>query len=284
MNIRKPAVAGQFYPLDPKELSKTIEDALANVPDSGLSGTPVAFLVPHAGYVFSAQTAAHSYHEISLHRIKNVILFGNSHNFPLQRGAVFPEGHFKTPLGIVEINKELAAKIIKNSPLFEANIAPHIPEHSLEVQVPFLQSVLKEFKIVPILMGSFSLAQCKEAGEAVAKAVNELGIAEKTVIVISSDMSHYPAEQAARSADQEALKALERFDPVLLQKTVNGLMSKGIPELHCVYCGEESVYTGMYAAKALGAKTVKVLNYSNSAKVSCDPSRVVGYGAAVFLK
>ena len=171
MNIRKPAVAGQFYPQDPKELSKIIEDALANVPDSGLNGTPVAFLVPHAGYVFSAQTAAYSYRELSLHRIKNVILLGNSHNFPLQRGAVFPEGHFKTPLGVVEINKELAGKIIKNGPLFEANIAPHIPEHSLEVQVPFLQTVLKDFKIVPILLGSFNTKQCKEAGEAVAKSV-----------------------------------------------------------------------------------------------------------------
>ena len=284
MNIRKPAVAGQFYPQDPKELTKTIKDALANVPDSGVQGTPVAFLVPHAGYVFSAQTAAYSYHELSLHRIKNVILIGNSHNFPLECGAVFPEGHFKTPVGTVEINRELAGKIIKNSALFEANIAPHIPEHSLEVQIPFLQTVLKDFRIVPILLGSFSMAQCRDAGEAIAKAVLELGIADKTVIVISSDMSHYPAEQAARSADQEALKALEKFDPLLLQKTINGLMTRGIAELHCVYCGEESVYTGMYASKALGAKTVKVLNYSNSAKVSGDPSRVVGYGAAAFLK
>jgi len=284
MNIRKPAVAGQFYPADAKELSKTVKEALKNVPDSDLQGTPVAFLVPHAGYIYSAQTAAFSYKEISLHRFKNVILIGGSHNFPLQRSAVFPEGHFKTPLGTVEINKELAGKIIKNSHLFEPSIAPHIPEHSLEVQLPFLQTVLKEFKIVPILLGNFNISQCKETGEAIAKSISELGIAEKTVIVISSDMSHYPREDAAHSADGEALKALEKFDPIFLQKTIKSIMSKGIPELHVVFCAEEALYTGMYAAKALGSNRIKVLNYSNSAKVSCDPSRVVGYGAAVFLK
>ncbi|MCX5782401.1 MAG: AmmeMemoRadiSam system protein B [Elusimicrobia bacterium] len=284
MNIRKPAVAGQFYPSNPDELSLTVDEFLGNVPNLSIKGTPVAFLVPHAGYIFSAQTAAYSYKLLSKTAAKNVILIGNCHNFPLYCGAIFPEGQFKTPLGNIETDEKIAKQIIKNSKLLALDAAPHISEHSLEVQLPFLQRVLKNFKIVPILLGNFSMQQCKEIGEAIAKAIIELKISESTVIIASSDMSHYPSESEAKETDKSALEALEKFDPELLKKTIDNLMSQGITELHCVFCGEESIYTTMFASKYLGAKEIKVLNYSNSAKTSGDKSRVVGYGAAVFLK
>lgn len=281
---RKPAVAGQFYPADPATLSSDINSYLAKVPEENVPGAPVAFLVPHAGYVYSAQTAAYSYKILAEMKIDNVVLIGNSHHFPLSKGAVYASGSFETPLGSVEINEPLARKILASSALFEENKAPHYPEHSLEVQLPFLIATHKNFRIVPILLGSFSLDDCRRAGEAVSKAVKELRLEGKTVIIASSDMSHYPSWATANMSDGSALKAIEKFDPAALERTASSIMSSRVPELVCVLCGIESVYTTMYAAKALGAGKAQILHYQNSGDVTGDKSRVVGYGAAVFYR
>jgi len=285
-DVRKAAVAGQFYPADPVELRAAVDNYLSEVPERKTPGTPVAFLVPHAGYMFSARTAAYSYKMLSAMNVRNIVLIGNSHHYGLSKAAVYPSGKFDTPLGQVEINETLARKILSESPLFEENRAPHAPEHSLEVQLPFLLMTHKDFKIVPILMGNsyFSLADSKRAGEAVAKAIKELGLERTTVIIASSDLSHYPSWANANMSDGAALKAIGNFDPAALEKAASGLMSSSIPELVCVLCGIEDVYAVMYAARALGADKAQVLHYENSGDVTGDKSRVVGYGAAVFFK
>ena len=177
-DTRKPAVASQFYSADAGELKSGVITYLSKVPEQKIPGTPIAFLVPHAGYMYSAQTAAYSYSVLSGMDVTNIVLIGNSHHYPLSKAAVYPSGKFDTPIGAVEINETLARKIISESALFEENRTPHIPEHSLEVQLPFLLMTLKNFKIVPILTGNynFSLDDCKRAGEAVAKAIKELGL------------------------------------------------------------------------------------------------------------
>lgn len=283
-DVRNPAVAGQFYPADAGELSETVDRFLGAVPAQNVSGTPVAILVPHAGYIFSGQTAAYAYKTISGKNIYNVVLIGNSHHFPLNTAAIYASGRFKTPLGEVEINKELAGKILANTKLAQDSTFPHNPEHSIEVQLPFLQRTLTNFKIVPILLGELSIEQCGELGSAIAKSINEMGLSQNTIIIASSDMSHYPSWANANMVDGAALKALEKFDPPVLKKTITNYLTSSIPNLSCVLCGEESVYTAMSAAKSLGANRVKVLKYTNSGETSGDKSRVVGYGAVVFLK
>jgi hypothetical protein len=285
-DTRKPAVAGQFYPAAPQEIISTINGYLSKVPEQKIPGTPVAFLVPHAGYEYSAQTAAYSYALLSKMNVKNIILIGNSHHFGLTKAAVYPSGKFETPLGALEINETLAKKILSESSLFEENRQAHAPEHSLEVQLPFLQITLKNIKIVPILMGNynFSLEECKKAGDAIAKAVKELGLEGTTVIIASSDMSHYPSWANANMSDAASLKTIENFSPEELENTNSKLMSSSVPNLACTLCGIEGVYAAMYAAKELGADKAQILHYENSGDVTGDRTRVVGYGAAAFYK
>ncbi|MBN1621716.1 MAG: AmmeMemoRadiSam system protein B [Endomicrobiales bacterium] len=283
-NVRAPAVAGRFYPGSASELTIAVDDFLGRVPDQKIKGKLIALVSPHAGYVYSGQTAAYSFQLLKDKNIDTVILIGNSHNTLLDKGAVYTKGSFKTPLGNVPIDEKLAASLINKTDLLEKNTYPHKPEHSLEVELPFLQRTLKEFKFVPILLsGNFSMDECKRLGNAISEVLNELKLANKTILVCSTDMSHYPAWANANMCDGKALKAIEKFDPVYLKNVISDIMALRISNLACVFCGEEALYTTMYAAKNLGADTVKVLNYSNSGDISGDKSRVVGYGAIALL-
>lgn len=282
-DVRPTAVAGQFYPGGAQELQGMVDGFLANVPEQTVSGGVKAILVPHAGYVYSGQTAAYAFMLLKGAPVSTVVIIGNSHHFALDKGAVYTHGAFNTPLGDVKVNEALARRILAASPLLEQNDRAHAPEHSIEVELPFLQRTLGSFTVVPILMkGECGLSDCKSVGEAVASAIKGMGIEKSTLIVESSDMSHYPSWANANMNDSGALKALERFDPPLLQETIKGYMSAGTPNLVCVFCGEESLFTTMYAAKALGARNVQVLHYTNSGDVTNDRSRVVGYSAVAF--
>lgn len=170
--------------------------------------------------------------------------------------------------------------MISKTPLLKENNAPHVPEHSLEVQLPFLQRTLKDFRIVPILLSQTSLSDCEQIGAAVAAAVKASG--KKAIVIASSDMSHYPSYQNANMNDAATLKALSFFDPAKLKAADDARRASSISNLACSLCGEEAVYSAMYAAKALGANAARILNYSNSGDTAGDKSRVVGYGAAVF--
>ena len=281
---RPAAVAGSFYPSNPQELKNALDNYLSAVPKQEINNRIIALVSPHAGYVYSAQTAAYGYKAILNSKIKTVIIIGNSHRYMLNKGAVYASGSFQTPLGSIPVNEKLAASILSKTSLLEANPAPHMEEHSIEVQIPFLQNTLKDFTIVPILLSSSqSMENCKEIGEAIAKAIVDMELKDTTLLVASSDMSHYPTWANANMLDSKALKSLENFDPYQLKQTINDSMALNIKEEACVFCGEEAIYTTMFAAKALGADTVKVLNYSNSGDVTGDRSRVVGYGSAVFL-
>ncbi len=284
-DVRPPAVAGQFYPADAKELSQSIDNVLSNVPDqSKLIGNarPVAIIVPHAGYVFSAQTAAYSFKLLENTNINTVIVIGNTHYFPINNGAMDFDKFFRTPLGDIPVNVTLAKDIMKRTPYLEENKSVHTPEHSIEVELPFLQKLCKNFSIVPILIGQIDLARCRSIGDAIAEAIKEQNILGNTMIVISTDMSHYPSWANANMVDGASLKSIEKFDPEALAASINNFENSKIPNEACVFCGKEAVYTGMYAAKALGADRAVVLHYANSGDVTGDKSRVVGYGAVAL--
>jgi len=280
---RKPAVAGSFYPASAKELKSLVIKLLDRAGASTFDGEPVAVMTPHAGYVYSGKTAAISWAAAAIADPETIVLIGNSHNFPLDKGSVWPDGSFATPLGETSVDKELAAKILEHSDIFRADTAPHIMEHSLEVQLPFIRMVAPQAKIVPILLGSSNSCQkAVAAGKAIAAAIKNHG--RKTLIAASSDMSHFPSEAVAREADGVALEAIVRLDTTALRETEIDLLRTAKPSLECVLCASESVIAVMTAAKELGADAAKILDYSNSAEASGDISRVVGYGAVVFVK
>ncbi len=286
--MRPPAVSGQFYPSNKESLQKTVQTFLSNVSPSIKEKAPAkiyGIIVPHAGYIFSGQVAGYGFKTIEGKSYDTVILIGQSHYFYLSRATLYDGEGFSTPLGNILIDRDFISKLAK-SKLFEVNNNIHRDEHSLEVELPFLQVALKnKFKIVPILVSGFSNERCKHIADAIVSVIKSFPD-KKFLFVISTDMSHYPDYETANYVDKEALKVLEKFDPELLKTTTDKLLSKGYNNLSCIFCGEQAVITGMFIAKLLGADTVKVLHYANSGDTPRygDKSRVVGYCAVVLGK
>lgn len=284
--IRNPVVAGQFYPADPQELSQQVEQFLSSVKKEKIDGELIAILVPHAGYIFSGQVAAYGFKLLESRKFDTIILIGLAHRYPLgNKAAVYPKGYFETPLGKVKIDESIVDKLCQLNPLIEKNIYPHQEEHSLEVEIPFLQKVFKEFQIVPILLGNPDLKICQRIGETIAQVVSEEQRAKKILLLCSTDMSHYPSYEQANRVDRKALTVLEKLDPEKLKQTMDALLAEGVPNLHCVFCAEGALFTTIYAAKKLGVNEVKILNYANSGDVKIgNKNQVVGYAAVAFIK
>jgi AmmeMemoRadiSam system protein B len=282
--IRKPAVAGYFYPKDKKELTKTVDDFISNVKHQQIGGKIVGIMSPHAGYVFSGQVAAYSYRHIMDIQYDTVILLGPSHRVYLKGASVGNWDAYSTPLGKVKVNREIVASLLSTGEPFHFVEQAHIREHSVETQIPFLQRVLKNFDIVPIVMGSLSLAYCKKISETLAEIVKKRNV----LFVASSDMSHYPNYTNANNVDRNTLSLIRKCDPNLVFTSEKRVLSKGIPNLSTTLCGLSSVVTVMMTAKQLGGNSVKILHYANSGDVVIngrrETQRVVGYGSAAFYK
>ena len=288
--IREPSVSGAFYPSNPQELSKMINSFFEKVNENKLPSRDCriyGIIVPHAGYVYSGQVASYGFKCIQGRKIDTVIIIGQSHRFPLKKCALYSGTIFRTPLGDVTIDKELVRDIINSSKeLFEENNYVHLPEHSIEVEVPFLQSVLTKFRLVGILIPNVDIDLCKNIAEKIVSVLKTEKYKKRNIIfVISTDMSHYPKYEDATYIDNESLNSMTKYNPVLLKRTIDNLMSKNYSGLDCVFCGEEAVYVGMYATKLVGADKVNILKYANSGDTEYgDKNRVVGYCAVAFLK
>ena len=256
--IREPAVAGQFYALDGAELAATVETLLDGAPVSDMPA-PKALIVPHAGYMYSGPVAASAYALLRPHhaRYRRVVLLGPAHRVPLRGLATTSADAFRTPLGDVPIHR-LAAGEIKELRVADA---PHSCEHSLEVQLPFLQKVLDRFSLLPIVVGDADR-------ELVAGVLDALWDGPETLIVISSDLSHYLAYETARRIDAATCAAIERFDAGRLD--------------HDMACGATPVAALLAVARRRGLE-VKTLDLRNSGDISGgDKNAVVGYGAWSF--
>ena len=204
-SIRKPAVAGTFYPEDPAELREMVSTFLKQAKPGG--EVPKAVIVPHAGYIYSGPIAASAYAQVAPARgkIKRVVLLGPSHRVPFRGLAASGADAFATPLGNVPIDKK-AIEMIQDLPQVEILDAAHVMEHSLEVQLPFLQEVLGEFSLVPLAVGEAS-------SEEVAEVLEQLWGGPETLIVISSDLSHYHDYRTAGKMDRATSKAIESLKP-----------------------------------------------------------------------
>ncbi len=277
--VREPAVAGQFYPADKNELSAMLDGFFSNTKKQGIKGEIIGLVSPHAGYVFSAQTAAWAYKQIEGKDIDTVILVGSSHNFPVEGAAVWTGGDFSTPLGNVAIDDELVKKLLDSEPAVRPDDTPHKPEHSIEVQIPFLQKMLKNFRIVPLLIND------EKYSEKIAAAIAKAAAGKKILLVASTDMTHYPSKKDAETIDKDMLKSIGTFDTAEVINHNETWLSKGVPNLYCTLCGLPAVLTVMSASKLLGADSAQTINYSNSSDSKYgDASRVVGYGGVALIK
>ncbi|MGD0771409.1 MAG: AmmeMemoRadiSam system protein B [Candidatus Solibacter sp.] len=274
--IRPPAVAGSFYPADPKELGSMFDGVLAKAAPTPLENV-VALVAPHAGYPYSGPVAAYSYALLKGRKYDRVVVIAPSHYEAFGFSSVYDGAAYTTPFGQVPVDQAFAAKLAKASPLIKLSGAGHTPsadrpEHALEVQLPFLQRVIGQFQLVPIIMGDQSYDACRALGVALAKLV----AGTNTLIVASSDLSHYHTYDEAVKLDHKTLKAIEEYDYFDLSRNLELRVWEA--------CGGGPIVATMIAAERLGATQAKLLHYANSGDTAGDHSRVVGYGAVALVK
>jgi AmmeMemoRadiSam system protein B/AmmeMemoRadiSam system protein A len=279
--IREPVVAGAFYPDDADLLTRQVDRFLENVPPQSLDGRLVGLVVPHAGYIFSGQVAAYSYRLIRERAFGTVVLVGCSHRARYPGASVYSRGAYRTPLGTVPIDETLAGELISRVESLRFLPEAHQAEHSLEVQLPFLQRILNRFRIVPILLGpETTLTELEALSAAIA---GTAAGREDVLLVASTDLTHYPNYEDASRVDRETLDLIAAYRPEDLAGHERRRRREGVPGLQCAMCGTEAVMVVMMAARMLGADQATVLHYANSGDVPAgDHDRVVGYGAVAL--
>jgi len=271
--IKEPSVAGAFYPGQKDALKKMVDDFLSKAQKRSYSGKPIAFISPHAGYEYSGQVAAYSYKQLEGKNIDTVILIGPSHFKNFKGASVYAKGSLRTPLGDVKINEEVASSLINEDADIGFYRDAFEREHSLEVQLPFLQRVLKDFTVVPILLGT----PTKQSFESLAEnLINILRENEKAVIITSTDLSHYHDYQTAQLMDKRVIGAIESISI----EELHGHLLKGTGEL----CGAYPVILTLVIARGLGGNHGILYHYANSGDVTGDTSQVVGYAAMGIYK
>jgi len=273
---RQPAVAGTFYPADPKELAKMIDGFLAKAAPPPLENV-VALVAPHAGYQYSGPVAAYSYALLKGRKFDRVVVIAPSHYEAFDYSSVYDGAAYATPFGQVPVDRAFAAKLATMDPSIKLSGAGHTPtperpEHSIEVQLPFLQRVLGQFELVPVIMGDQSYDACRALGVALAKLV----AGTNTLIVASSDLSHYHTYDEAVRIDHKTLKAIGEYDYFDLSRNLDLRVWEA--------CGGGPIVATMIAAERLGANQATVIRYANTGDVTGDHSRVVGYGAVALVK
>lgn len=281
-NLRQPYSAGQYYPADADRLEYKLKGYLKSVSEEKIDGEVKAIIAPHAGYAFSGQVAAYSYKLLVGKEINTVVIICNSHADYFSGIAVDDSDAWETPLGIVEVDKKLADKLVKfdKNIEFNGNIFRN-QDQTLEVQIPFLQIALKDdFKIVPIFFGNSYDDSYKKLAEALKE-----NLGENDIVVISTDMSHYPAYKDANRVDKRTLEIIKSLNVVEIEEYIKGIDNEQIPNEQTVLCGVDGVKTVMELANLLNWNDIKILNYANSGDIDIgDKSNVVGYGAMAFIK
>jgi AmmeMemoRadiSam system protein B/AmmeMemoRadiSam system protein A len=275
--IRQPLVAGSFYPGDAKTLASDVDNLVAHAAIPARKEQIIALIAPHAGYAFSGAVAAHSYALLRGQPVHRVVVIAPSHFEAIPFSSVYEGEAYATPLGNVPVDKEFARKLASSSPLIKLSRRGHAPsqgqgEHALEVQIPFLQRTLSDFLLVPVVMGD----QSYEASRALGVALAELSRGSDTLIVASSDLSHYHTYDEASALDRKTLNAIREWDYLTLSKNFQGRIWEA--------CGGGPIVAATMAAERLGATKAEVLKYANTGDVTGDHSRVVGYGAVAMFR
>ena len=272
-DIRKPKVAGQFYPASPPELKKNIQKYFNQVESQDFAYNKLyGVIAPHAGFIYSGAVAAYSYQLIAKTKPARLIIIAPSHREFIEGFSIYPGQAYSTPLGEVNIDQELVDKITDNCSAVERNNAGHKEEHSLEVQLPFLQNVLEDFSIVPIVAGNVDHEQVRELGSYLA----ELDKKSELCLIASSDLSHFHSYESARNKDRNLIEELKQFST---DKLIKGHKDRSLEA-----CGMIPISVLLEYARELGDAKFMVLDYRNSGDTAGGKSRVVGYLAAAIYK
>lgn len=280
--VRPPARAGQFYPLSKRELEGTVRSLLNQASVAEVKGEVLGLWVPHAGYEYSGRIAANAFRLVAARPYDAIVLIGPTHYADFRGAAIGDWDSVATPLGSIAVDKELVRALVSAGGGF--SIIPEVDreEHSVEVELPFIQTVLPGVPVVPILVRDMPHRECEVLAGALAAATR----GKRILLVASSDMSHFPAYQDACQADGRILEAVGKYDTRKILKLENELRAGGIPPipgLACTLCGPGALVTVMLAAKTLGAGKAQLLPYANSGDAGGAKDRVVGYGAAAFI-
>jgi AmmeMemoRadiSam system protein B/AmmeMemoRadiSam system protein A len=277
---REPYAEGRFYTDKPSELKAQLQQMFSGAMKMKSENTPLAIIVPHAGYIYSGQTAASAYNQIDPNsKFERIFIIGSSHTMAFEGASVYCTGHYVTPLGIVKVDLEFVNQLAKENKLIRCYPEAHLGEHSIEVQLPFLQYHLhSDFKIVPIIIGSPTAETAKKLAAILKPYLNG-----KNLFVISSDFSHYPNYADASAQDQLTANAIKTNKASNLISTIENNDHKSIPGLVTSLCGWSSVLTLLYMTEQMPGVTANLIQYKNSGDSSYgDKQKVVGYYAISF--
>ncbi len=264
VQIRQPAVAGQFYPREPESLRRAAAQYIEEANVDPCPDSVTTIVSPHAGYIYSGPTAGHAFARIKGKEPKRAILLGCSHRYYVDTASVYTWGGFDTPLGTFPIDEPFAKTLAKETE--STSSEPHLLEHALEVQLPFLALAVGLVPIVPVLFGGPAGRWHAEVGQRLAEMSDETDL-----VVASTDLSHYLSEERANAIDQASIAAVLSKDWVTF--------AKGIEDQTCSMCGASAVTAAMAFALARRADEWRLLDYRTSGAASGDYERVVGYAA-----
>jgi len=267
--IRRPAVAGMFYPASPEELERDVRAMLSASPKVAEADSIIGIIAPHAGYMYSGGTAARAYAQLAGSRRKVVVVVSPSHRDYFDGVSVFPGDAYATPLGIVPVDTELRARLVKES-LILMSTAGHGEEHALEVQLPFLQCTLGEFSLLPLVIGNQSRQECFALGKILGMVLKE----SSALLVASTDLSHFHTAAAATRLDDIVARDLSAFDAEQLMDDLESGRAEA--------CGGGPAVAVMVACHRLGARTLRVVHRAHSGEITGDNSGVVGYLSAII--
>lgn len=271
MTVRPPAVAGSWYPGTASALSRAVDEHLGGVDREAVPFAELrAIIAPHAGLMYSGPVAAHAYQLLRQHRFEVIVLVGPSHFVGFEGVAIHPKGGFRTPLGVAPIAEECAAALMAAAPIVRELPSAHAREHSLEMQLPFVQRLAPAIPIVPLVMGVQTAETARLLGDGLEVALR----GRRALIVASTDLSHYHDAATASRLDRVVLDHVSRFEAEGLQRALDREPGHA--------CGGGPTVAVMRAAWALGARDAVVLAYADSGDVSGDKSAVVGYMAAAL--
>ena len=271
--VRRPAFAGSFYPADFDSLEQEIKTYIDNADPPVTPERVIGLISPHAGYPYSGPAAAYGFKLVQGKPYKRVVVFALSHRVDFRGGSIFPGTAYETPLGKVNLDTELVDRL-RSNPVITSKPMAHQMEHSLEVQIPFLQYALDDFLLIPILIRDQSLSVCREIADAVLEALPDEAN-EDTLIVGSTDLYHGPDYRECQDKDEKLAELVKNFDEEALEQN----FSSG----SIMACGPASIMTTMLVSKGLGAQKADILHLTNSTDVTGQRTDyVVGYLSAVF--
>jgi len=269
--IREPAVAGLFYPAEPDALSGEVESLLTTAAVQSFKGDAIALILPHAGYSYSGTTASQGYKLLAKERFDSIVIVAPSHREYFDGISIFDGAGFRTPLGVLPVNRPLANSFPENTMMFRSDIG-HRKEHAIEVHLPFLQLLFGSIQILPIVMGDQRRTLCFYLGDRLAEALKE----KKTLLIASTDLSHYHPYEDALRIDAMTMDDILNFD--------DERMMTDLEDERIEMCGGGPTVAVLRAAKLLGATKTKILHHCNSGDVTGEHNSVVGYVSAVAFK